>query len=123
MPLILENAPAVAFREVGQLFIASFARPSFNSLNDQETVEKTVAKTVDNSNKPTLTVREDALLRLLANTPRMTQKQLADQLGLTERGVRYLTDKLQKLGVLQRQGGKKAGQWVLAQVPNDGATP
>ena len=121
--MILENAPAVAFREVGQLFIASFARPSFNSLNDQETVEKTVAKTVDNSNKPTLTVREDALLRLLANTPRMTQKQLADQLGLTERGVRYLTDKLQKLGVLQRQGGKKAGQWVLAQVPNDGATP
>ncbi len=122
MPLILENAPNVEFRQVAGLFIASFARPSF-SLNDQETVEKTVYKTVDNSNKPTLTAREDALLRLLASNPRMTQKQLADQLGLTERGVRYLTDKLQQLGVLQRQGGKKAGQWVVVQAPNNGAAP
>lgn len=122
MTLIHQNAPSVTFREVGQLFIASFARPSF-SLNDQETVEKTVYKTVDNSNKPTLTAREEALLRLLASTPQMTQKQLADKLGLTERGVRYLTDKLQQLGVLQRQGGKKAGQWVVVQAPSDGAAP
>lgn len=114
MMLIHQNAPAVSFKEVGQLFIASFARPSFG-LNDQDTVERTVDKTVSNSNKPTLTAREDALLRLLANTPQMTQKQLADQLGLTERGVRYLTDKLQAVGVLQRQGGKKAGQWVVVQ--------
>lgn len=108
MTLIHRNAPAVAFRQVAGLFIASFVRPSF-SLNVQETVEKTV----ENGDKPTLTLREDALLRLLATNPRMTQKQLADQLGLTERGVRYLTDKLQQLGVLQRQGGKKAGQWVV----------
>lgn len=122
MTLIHQSAPSVTFREVGQLFIASFARPSF-SLNDQETVEKTVYKTVNNSNMPTLTAREDALLRLLASTPQMTQKQLADQLGLTERGVRYLTDKLQRLGVLQRQGGKKTGQWVVAQAPNSGTAP
>jgi len=122
MTLIHQNAPAVEFRQVAGLFIASFARPSF-SLNDQETVEKTVYKTVDNSHKPTLTTREDALLRLLATNPRMTQKQLADQLDLTERGVRYLTDKLQQLGVLQRQGGKKAGQWVVVQAPKDGIAP
>ncbi len=120
MTLIHQNAPTVEFRQVGGLFIASFARPSFG-LNDQETVEKTVYKIVDNSNKPTLTAREHALLRLLASTPQTTQKQLADQLGLTERGVRYLTDKLQQMGVLQRQGGKKTGQWVVVQAPNSGA--
>lgn len=87
MTLIHKNAPAVEFRQVAGLFIASFARPSFG-LNDQETV--------DNNNKPTLTAREDELLRLLASTPRMTQKQLAYQLGLTERGVRYLKRILRK---------------------------
>ena len=121
MTLIHQNAPNVTFRQVAGLFIASFARPSF-SLNDQEAVEKTVDKTVDNGNKPTLTAREEALLRLLASSPHMTQKQLADQMGLTERGVRYLTDKLQKMGLLQRQGGKKAGQWVVAQAPKSEAT-
>ena len=121
MTLIHQNAPNVTFRQVAGLFIASFARPSF-SLNDQEAVEKTVDKTVDNGNKPTLTAREEALLRLLASSPHMTQKQLADHMGLTERGVRYLTDKLQKMGLLQRQGGKKAGQWVVAQAPKSEAT-
>ena len=121
MTLIHQNAPNVTFRQVAGLFIASFARPSF-SLNDQEAVEKTVDKTVDNGDKPTLTAREEALLRLLASSPHMTQKQLADQMELTERGVRYLTDKLQKMGLLQRQGGKKAGQWVVAQAPKSEAT-
>ena len=117
MTLIHQNAPTVAFRQVAGLFIASFAQPSFG-LDDQEAVEKTV----DNGDKPTLTAREEALLRLLASAPHMTQKQLADQMGLTERGVRYLTDKLQKMGLLQRQGGKKSGQWVVAQAPKSEAT-
>lgn len=42
MTLIHENAPDVAFREIGNLFIASFARPSFEAVTDQETVDKTV---------------------------------------------------------------------------------
>lgn len=62
---------------------------------------------------------KDSLVRITG----MTQKQLADQLGLAERGVRYLTDKLQKLEVLQRQGGKKDGQWVVVQAPHNGAMP
>jgi ATP-dependent DNA helicase RecG len=60
------------------------------------------------------TQREAWLLQMVVANPRLSQKQLADLLGLSERGVRYLTDKLQKQGVLQRQGGKKMGQWIVA---------
>lgn len=109
MTLIHENAPTVSFREVAGLFIASFARPSF-SFNDQETTQETVDKTVD---KPQLSAREIALCELVTRQPQITQKELAEQLGLTERGIRYLTDKLQKQSVLARQGGKKQGAWVL----------
>ena len=38
--MIHKNAPDVAFREIGNLFIASFARPSFEVVLDQETVDK-----------------------------------------------------------------------------------
>lgn len=113
MTLIHTNAPAVSFREVAGLFIASFARPSFN-FNDQETTEETVDKTVNKTvDKPRLSAREIALCSLVTRQPQITQKELAEQLGLTERGIRYLTDKLQKQGVLVRQGGKKQGTWVL----------
>jgi transcriptional antiterminator len=37
-----------------------------------------------------------ALCSLVTRQPQITQKELAEQLGLTERGIRYLTDKLQK---------------------------
>ena len=114
MTLIHENAPDVAFREIGNLFIASFARPSFEAVIDQETVDKTVDKTVDMVATNKFTQREAWLLQMVVANPRLSQKQLADLLGLSERGVRYLTDKLQKQGVLQRQGGKKMGQWIVA---------
>ena len=116
MTLIHTNAPAVSFRELAGLFIASFARPSF-SFNDQEIAEETVDKTVD---KPRLSAREIALCELVTRQPQITQKELAEQLGLTERGIRYLTDKLQKQGVLARQGGKKQGTWVLLVEARDG---
>ena len=117
MPLILENAPSVQFRQIAGLFIASFERPSFVEEGSQETVAesvdttgKTVDKTVD---KTELTDREKKLCDLVRKYPIITQKEMADQLGLTERGVRYLTDKLQKQGVLQRIGGKKSGSWKV----------
>ena len=115
MTLIHTNAPAVSFRELAGLFIASFARPSFG-FNDQETAGETVDKAVD---KPRLSAREIALCELVTRQPQITQKELAVQLGLTERGIRYLTDKLQKQGVLARQGGKKQGTWVLLETRDE----
>ena len=113
MSLIHENAPDVVFREIGNLFIASFTRPSFAAVIDQETIDKTIDKTIDNYDTPNFTQRELELLQILVSSPRTTQKQLSTQLGLSVIGVRYLTDKLQKQGVLHRQGGKKTGQWVV----------
>jgi ATP-dependent DNA helicase RecG len=109
MPLIMSNAPEVEFREVAGLFIASFARSSFlQAAAPSDEPESTVDKTVD---KPPLSERESALCAILMKEPQLTQKQLGARLGLTERGTRYLTDKLQREGVLQRQGGKKTGAW------------
>ena len=113
MPLILSNAPQVEFREVAGLFIASFARPSYlqplpEPDGSDATVDKTVDKTVD---ALVLTEREQALCTILRLEPQLTQKQLGEKLGLTERGTRYLTDKLQRQGALQREGGKKTGAW------------
>jgi ATP-dependent DNA helicase RecG len=106
MPLILENAPTVQFRQTAGLFIASFERPSYGEASGKETVDKTVDKVV-------MTERETELCRLVHQNPNITQNEMANLLGLTERGVRYLTDKLQKQGVLLRIGGKKAGIWKV----------
>lgn len=102
MPLIMESAPDVQFRQIAGLFIASFERPSFH--------EEFTGETVDNLE---LTDKEKTLCALIHQNAGITQKDLAARLDLTERGVRYLTDKLKKQGVLRRHGGKKAGWWEM----------
>lgn len=127
MTLIHQNAPAVTFREVGQLFIASFARPSF-SLKDQETVEKTVDVGLghaENTSKTTGTTTSTTtgsatgkavlLLEHLRAHPQTTIPDMAQVLDMTEDGVNYHLRRLQAAGLLRREGGRSAGQWVVVQ--------
>jgi len=108
VPLILEKEPAVEFKEIAKLFITSFTRPSFSEgpeLSNQETIDKTIDKE--------LSASEKAIIRLIGANPSVTQKEMADQLNLSEVGIRYHIDKLKAKGILQRLGGKKTGRWEV----------
>ena len=72
-------------------------------------IYKTIYKTIDKN----LPAAEKAILSLIVKHPAITQKEMAIQLGLSETGIRYHTDKLKNKGVLQRVGGKKSGHWVI----------
>ena len=121
MPLILENAPSVAFRQVAGLFIANFARPSF-SLNHPETVEKTTGTTASTTTG-SATGRAAVLLEHLRDHPQTTIPEMARVLDMTEDGVNYHLRRLQAAGLLRREGGRSSGHWVVAQKLNDGTTP
>lgn len=49
----------------------------------------------------------------MAANPVITQRELAEQTGLTEDGVYYQIKKLKEKGVLERTGATKAGRWVV----------
>src|SRR5664279_5374088 len=59
MPLILENAPSVEFKQIAGLFIASFERPSFLEEATQETVDTTTEKPRKNHAKTTQKPRKN----------------------------------------------------------------
>ncbi len=59
------------------------------------------------------TLGELAVLRLIADNPRITQKGLAAVIGISERTVRTRTVELQAKGLLQREGGRRNGEWVI----------
>ncbi len=118
MPLILEQEPDVKFREVAQLFIADFARPSFevgepSSLLVVSTTDKTTDKTTIKTKERSLSASEESILALISENPTITQKEMAAKLTLSEDGIRYHTEKLKVKGLLSRIGGKKAGRWQI----------
>lgn len=143
VPLILENAPDASFIEIGGLFITRIKRPSAleagteNASTSRETPETTLetGRTTPETSTETLetsreTSREtgtesappDALatfsmaqkiLHYLQSAPASTAQNLAQKLGITEKGIRYHLEQLKKQGKLRHLGSTKAGYWEV----------
>jgi ATP-dependent DNA helicase RecG len=129
MPLILENAPTVEFREIARLFIASFERPS--------AAIKTTKETTRETNKPTKeTTKETAkektgerpvrmkekLLLLIRQQPEITAAALSAATGIGVDGVNYHLNQLKQTGKLRRVGSTKGGHWEVPEPDPKGKT-
>lgn len=73
------------------------------------------AKTEENllSKCKNCTLEEMALVRIVQNNPFVTQKEMAAQMGKSERTVKTITVHLQEKGVLHRRNGKRNGYWEI----------
>ena len=102
MPLILKYSPDVVFREIGNLFIVAFRRPSFFEPKDageaatQETTQETT---------------QEKIIASLRAEPTLTRKLLAQRLDISEGGVKYHLKKLKAAGRIRHVGPTKAGRW------------
>ena len=59
------------------------------------------------------TLEEMAILRIVQANPRVTQKEMASEIGKSERTLKTITVYLQEKGLLRRVGGKKDGRWEI----------
>ena len=121
MTLIHSNAPAVSFREVAGLFIASFARPSFIEGEDgaaAETPQKTPENTKETPKKHPENTKEQILIALRA-TPGLSVVALAEVLNKTPNGIRHHLRVLQANGRIRHVGPTKAGYWEILDGADD----
>jgi ATP-dependent DNA helicase RecG len=119
MPLILENAPNVAFREIARLFVASFERPSAAAGSTPETGETTKEtgleppeNTQETPKKHTRNTQE-RVLQALQSQPDSTAKALALALNLSEASVRHHLRVLQAAQSIRHVGPTKGGRWEV----------
>ena len=59
------------------------------------------------------TLDESAVLQLIADNPKITQKQIAEAIKKSERTVKSITVSLQEKGLISRKNGKRNGSWEL----------
>ena len=64
-------------------------------------------------------LEEIGILRAVAESPAITQKEMAQLLGKSERTVKTLTKTLQEKQLLRRTGGRRSGRWELLVSPGD----
>lgn len=125
VPLILENAPATSFVEIGGLFITRFARPSALDASLEasatppeallETTQETLKTTQETTQELPKTTQE-VLLQHLRSQPGITIVALARATGLSTDGVKYHLTQLKRTGKLRRHGPTKGGYWEVMKV-------
>lgn len=57
------------------------------------------------------TLEEMSVLRIVQKKPTATQKEIAAEIGKSERTVKTITVNLQEKGILRRENGKRNGYW------------
>ena len=114
MPLILENAPSVEFREIARLFVASFERPSAALETGPENATETPEKHQRNT--------KELLLQALQEQPGLTVKALALAMHLSDASVRHHLRVLQAEKKLRHVGPTKSGRWEVSEPDPKGKT-
>ena len=66
---------------------------------------KTPEKTTEKTTKK--------ILCIIKNNPRVTYRELAEALAMTEDGIYWSVKQLRKQGLLHRIGGRKEGYWQV----------
>ena len=68
---------------------------------------------VQDSKCKNCTLEEVALLQCIKRNPQITQKQMAEEIGKSERTVKTLTVNLTTKGFIRRLNGKRNGYWEI----------
>lgn len=58
-------------------------------------------------------VNEKKVLLLLASNPSLSAGDIAEQIGLTKRGIEKQLKKFRDLGIIARKGSDKTGYWEI----------
>lgn len=68
---------------------------------------------IDASKCNNCTLDELAVLNVIAENPKITQKELAEKIGKSERTIKTKTVEMQRKGLIQRANGKRNGHWEI----------
>ena len=84
-----------------------------NPLSNREMHISNVQSLTPKSQNDTLncTLEEIATLQIIQRNPRVTQKQIALEIGKSERTVKTITVSLTRKGLIVRRNGKRDGYW------------
>ena len=80
--------------------------------------ENTTQKS-ENTTQKELTTTQKAVLDYLKENPQAGRVEIAKCLGnVSEDGVKFIIGRLQQLGLLKREGGRKHGHWIVTDKDN-----
>ena len=106
--------PFLINKETSDRFPANDVAVPLSGELSGKTSEKTSEKTTEKITEKTTEKTTEKILCIIKNNPRVTYRELAEALAMTEDGIYWWSVKqLRKQGLLHRIGGRKEGYWQV----------
>jgi len=51
--------------------------------------------------------------KIIKDNPNITTTEMANTIGISEKGVEYQLNKLKRENLIKREGSKKSGKWII----------
>ena len=99
-----------------ELFLRNLLLNEQNELHNRAMhISESFAKgaKVQNSKCKNCTLEELSIMKEMRKKPSITQKELAQILGKSERTIKTRTMEMQQKGLISRENGKRAGKWKI----------
>ena len=82
---------------------------------ENESVTQSASKNASKCQNDTLelSLEELAIINILNNNPAVTQKQISELTGKSERTIKRRTVEMQEKGLIVRENGKRNGKWKV----------
>ena len=116
----LKNDTTLLTQEQAQQFFQNYmmvAQQKDNELKNRflhvDFQSEIQSATVDTPKCNICTLEELAILKVIADSPDITQKQLAQKIGKSERTIKTRTIEMQEKGLIRRLNGKRNGKWEM----------
>lgn len=111
IPRLLADCKRVGLKEPELLEIGGSFR--VNMFRNTEMVSNTTQATQTTTQDVTLSDLDQEVLKVLIKNPRLTQKEIALELGWKIDRVKYYINKLKQQNIIERIGSSQKGYWNL----------
>ncbi len=91
-------------------FDANFQRPSYY---DENYGTYDLSKNNKNKLKQNLNKTQVKILELIRKNPEITQKEMAEEVGISDSAIQKSVFALRHKKIISRQGNKRTGKWII----------
>ncbi len=119
---IFDFSLVTAFRVVENVS-EKYLEKGFGAENTQEKSKKHPRKaqetngatqeTTQETDGTTQETTQEIILRIMEEKPEITQRELAQIIGITINGIKYHIKKMTNAGIIKHEGPTKSGKWVI----------
>ncbi|MCL2063382.1 MAG: winged helix-turn-helix transcriptional regulator [Candidatus Cloacimonetes bacterium] len=103
----LSNNGEIIGANIGEIYSANNGEIiGANDLNEKYPVKYPIKYPINET--------KNGIINAISKNPEITIEQLATEIGISIPGIKKNINQLKKLGIIERKGGNKNGQWILS---------